>query len=138
MFGVIGVDHLHRIDNFVERAEGEQTAVVTVVFGEASLLNDDRTAGREVATAPIAEPSGVEPHVLIFRHRKFAFRSTDVIAVKPVIDAQLKRRGEAPAVAFKFFSCWSIFDVGRKLKSFSCFFWRGDKAQELAGFTPEI
>src|ERR1700720_737097 len=99
---------------------------------EAGFLNDDRATGGEVATAPVAEPPGIESDVLILRNGKLAFRAPDVIAVKLVIGAEIVGSAETPAVAQEFFSRPVVLDVGRELEGFAGFFRSGDEADELA------
>src|SRR5205823_9278776 len=69
---------------------------------------------------------------------ELAFRALNVIAVEPVIDAQLERRLQSPVVAQKFRTRSCVLDVGCQLKCFTGFFRRGDKTQELARLAPEI
>ena len=59
MLGVITVDRFHGIDNFAERAESKQAAIVSEGFREASVLNDHWPAGRQITNAAVAEPTGV-------------------------------------------------------------------------------
>ena len=107
-------------------------------FREAGFLNDHGTAGGEIATAPVAEPAGIEADVLVLGHGEFAFRAPDVIPVEPIVRAQILRGAEAPAVALELRARAFVLDVGRELERFSGFLRRGDEPDELARFAPEI
>src|ERR1700730_12769763 len=116
----------------------KQTGVAAVIFGETGFLNHNRPAGGEVTNAAVAEPAGVQAHVLILGDRELGFRAADVITVKPVIDTQLKRRLKTPTVTLKFCAGLLIFDIGGELKLFSRFFWGRNKANEFTRFAPKI
>src|SRR5438045_9455415 len=98
----------------------------TEEFRKAGFLDDDGTSGGEVATAPVAEPAGVEPDVLVFRDGELAFRAPDVIAVKPVVGAQVVRGAEPPAVAQELSSGPVIFNVSREMDWLAGFIIVGD------------
>ena len=117
--GIVGVDSFHGFGDFAKRFEGEKAVVLSEDFRESGFLNDDGTAGREIATAPVAEPSRVETNVLILGHGEFAFRAPDVVPVTPVVRAQVVRRTKEPAVSLELSSRWRVLDVGRQLKRFS-------------------
>ena len=136
--GIVGVYLFHGTGDFAQRLEGEEAGVLSKDFREAGFLSDDGPAGGEVATAAIAEPAGIEADVLILGHREFAFRAPDVIPVEPIVRAQVRRRTEAPAVAFEFFARSRVLDVGRELERLPGSLRRGDKADELTRFAPKI
>ena len=88
---------LHAVDD-VSFAIGEREIVA--LAGESGsgkstiarlLATLYRPTSGQIARAPVAEPAGVEPDVLIFRNRELAFGLLDIIAIKPVIDAHLQR-----------------------------------------------
>src|SRR5438874_11327465 len=110
----------------------------TEEFRKAGFLDDDGSSGGKVAAAPVAEPTGVQPDVLVFRDGELAFRAPDVIAVKPVVGAQVVRGAEPPAVAQELSAGPVILNVGRELEWLAGFFRSGDEAEELARFAPEI
>ena len=56
-------------------------------------------AGRQIADAAIAEPSAVGSNVNILRHREFAARTGDKIAVGPHVGRNWTRIDEAPAAS---------------------------------------
>src|ERR1700675_3340845 len=112
--------------------------MATVIFCETGFLGNDRTSGGEVTGAPIAEPTGVEPDVLIFCDCELAFRLLDIIAVEPVIDAHLHRRSESPTVALEFLPRFSVLNVCCELESFTGFFRRAHKTQKFPRLAPEI
>ena len=105
------------------------------MFGETGLLGDDGPAGGQVAGAPVAEPAGVQPDVLILGDGEFAFRSPDVIAIEPVIDAQIVRAsGNASRCARNFARVVVVLDVGRELEGFA----RISSARRRSGETRAI
>src|ERR1700675_2647065 len=112
--------------------------MATVIFCETGFLGNDRTSGGEVTGAPIAEPTGVEPDVLIFCDCELAFRLLDIIAVEPVIDAHLHRRSESPTVALEFLPRFSVLDVCCQAESFPGLFPPRQKTQKFPRLASRI
>ena len=72
MARVVGVDAPDRLENLLERRECKQPFAGRQDIAEAGVLGDDRTAAREVAGAPVAEPAAAQPHVLVLGYRELA------------------------------------------------------------------
>src|SRR6266404_1906081 len=62
----------------------------------------------------------------------------NVIAIEPIIDAELKWRDQPPAISLKFPSCWSILNVCSEFKCFTRSFRRGDEPDKFTRFAPKI
>src|ERR1043166_1657678 len=105
---------------------------------KTSLLNDDGTACGEIAAAPVAEPTGVEPDVLVFRDGELAFRAANVVTVETIVRAEIVRSAKAPTVSDKLFSSLVVLYVGGEFEGFTGAFRSGDEANEFARFAPEI
>ena len=91
VFFVIRANHFGGFADIVQRFEGKEPGIATVMFGETGLLSDHRPSSGQITGAPVTEPTGVEPNILIFGYCEFALRPLDVITVKPVIHAHLQR-----------------------------------------------
>src|SRR5205814_3722669 len=79
---------------------------------EAGILDDNRATGGEITAAPVAEPAGVQPDVLVFGDGEFAFRTADVIAIEAIVRAEIVRSAETPAVPDKFLTGLVVLDIG--------------------------
>src|SRR5688500_12925093 len=125
MAGVDRVDLPNRFGDFAERMEGDDAVAAGAKnFRKAGFLGDDGAAGGEIAGAAVAEPTGIEPDVLVLGDGELAFRAADVIAVETVLSAEIVRSAEAPAVAEEFGAGLVILDVGGQLEGFARFFGR--------------
>src|SRR5262249_5071018 len=74
-------DLLHPGDGFFERRVGEEPLARRVVTREARLLGQHRLAARQVAEAPIADPTAATLDVYVFRDGKLFERASDVTPV---------------------------------------------------------
>src|SRR4051812_22649439 len=139
MAGVIGIDTFDGFSDFVGRFERDQTvATAPEKVRETGFLDNDGPPGSEVTAAPVAEPTGVEPNVLVLRNRELAFGTPDVVAVKAVVRAKIVRRAKSPAVFNELFAGCFVLDVGCELECFPRVPWRGHEVKELARFAPQI
>src|SRR5881394_1316533 len=107
-------------------------------FAEAGFLDDDGATGGEVTAAAVAEPAGVQPHILVLGDGELAFRAADVIAVKAIVGAEIVRGAEAPAVAQEFSARLVVLYVGGELERFAGAFGGGNEPKEFSRLAPQI
>ena len=98
---------------------------------EAGLLSDHGTTGCEVAGGAVAEPSCIEPHILILGTGVLALGVPYIITIAIPIDAQVVRENESPIVPLKEFELLLLLDIGGHLERFARTPGRLDKTKEL-------
>ena len=98
MARVVGVDAPDRLENLLQRREGEQPFAGRQDVAEAGVLGDDRTAAREVAGAAVAEPAAAQPHVLVLGDRELAARLADVLPIGVEVLVECRGVTDAPSV----------------------------------------
>src|SRR5438045_5818140 len=128
---IISVNFAHRFGDFRELAKPEESTLLAVDLGETGLLRDYRTSGGEIAGAAIAEPSGVQSNVLILGDGELGFGSANVIAIIPVIDAQIVRGAKAPTGLRKLCSRLLVLNICGQLKYFPGYSHGINQTQEL-------
>src|SRR5581483_3334648 len=98
---IVGLDRLDRRRRLVERRERVQAFAAREMLAEAGVLHDDRPAAREVARAPVAEPSAPRRDEDLLADGELAARSGDVVA--PRIEGRRRRMrvAESPARALE-------------------------------------
>src|SRR5437762_379768 len=138
MTAIISVNFAHRFGDFSELAKTEESTLLAVDLAETGLLRDYRTSGGKIAGAAIAEPSGVQSNVLILGDGELGFRSANVIAVVPVIDAQVVRGAKAPTGLRKLYSRLLVFNICGQFKDLPGYSWRINETRELTRFAPQI
>src|SRR5438477_11103024 len=136
MTAIIAVNFANRLSDFRELAKTEQSGLLAVEFGETRLLRDHRPSGCQIAGAAIAEPSGVQSNVLILGDGELGFRSANVIAVIPVIDAQVVRGAKAPTGLRKLCSRLLVFNICGQFKCLPGYSWSINETRELTRFAP--
>ena len=136
MTAIIAVNFPHRFGNFRKLAKTEESTLLAVDLGETGFLRDYRTSGGKIAGAAIAEPSGVQSNVLILRDRELGLGSTNIIAIIPVIDAQIVRGPKAPTGLRKLYSGLLVLNICGQLKRFTGYFRGINETHELTRFAP--
>src|SRR4029077_7686220 len=138
MTAIISVNFAHRFGDFRELAKTEESTLLAVDLGETGLLRNYRTSGGKIAGAAIAEPSGVQSNVLILGDGELSFGSANVIAIIPVIDAQIVWGAKAPTSLRKLCSRLLLLNICGQLKCFPGYFRGVNETHELTRFAPQI
>src|SRR6266550_7818835 len=138
MTAIISVNFAHRFGDFRELAKTEESTLLAVDLAETGLLRDYRTSGGKIAGAAIAKPSGVQSNVLILGDGELGFGSANVIAIIPVIDAQIVRGAKAPTGLRKLCSRLLVLNICGQLKCFPGYSRGINETHELTRFAPKI
>src|SRR5687768_15920627 len=96
---IVGLDRVERTQDLVHRVEAEEPLAGGQELAEPCLLRNDRSAGREVADAAVAEPARARAHVLVPRNGELAARALDIVSIAAHVPRDLLSIGLIPPVS---------------------------------------
>ena len=91
----------HRLGGLVEVGEGEEAFSRRKGCPEPGVLEDHRSASRQIGCTSLAEPAGPEMDVLLLRDRQLPGGADDVVAIAIKVGRKFEARTDPPAVLGK-------------------------------------